>query len=82
MGRQAASNEAMRRLEADHSDDPCRVAGAHAYREEFDAAVRWLDRADAQKDFHIATSKGDPAFAKLAGDPRYRAWRRYMNLPP
>jgi hypothetical protein len=72
----------MRQLEADAAtEDPYEIAEGRAYRGEFDEALKWLERAGAQKDPGIAQAKGDPAFARYAGDPRYRAWLRKMNLP-
>jgi TolB-like protein len=83
MGRSAESNDAVQQLDADGATvDPYEVARGHAYRGEFEQALKWLERAGAQKDPEIAIwAKGDPAFANYVGDPRYRAWLRKMNLP-
>jgi hypothetical protein len=73
----------MRQLEAEAAaEDPYEVAEGRAYRGEFEEALKWLERAEAQKnvDVVVAGIKGDPAFARYTADPRYRAWLRKMNL--
>jgi TolB-like protein/Tfp pilus assembly protein PilF len=83
MGRRAESDQAMRQLEAEAAaEDPYEVAEGRAYRGEFEEALKWLERAEAQKnvDVVVAGIKGDPAFARYTADPRYRAWLRKMNL--
>jgi cytochrome c-type biogenesis protein CcmH/NrfG len=84
MGRRAESDQAMRQLEAEAAaEDPYEVAEGRASRGEFEEALKWLERAGAQKnvDLVVAAVKGDSAFARYTGDPRYRAWLRKMNLP-
>jgi tetratricopeptide (TPR) repeat protein len=84
MGRRAESDEAMRQLEAEAAaENPYEVAEGRAYRGELEEALKWLERTEAQKnvDLVVAGVKGDPAFARYTGDPRYRAWLRKMNLP-
>jgi adenylate cyclase len=84
MGRRAESDQAMRQLEAEAAvEDPYEVAEGRAYRGEFEEALKWLERAEVQKnvDVVVAGVKGDPAFARYTADPRYRAWLRSMNLP-
>jgi hypothetical protein len=48
---------------------------------EADEALKWLERAYAEKDSVLCIVKGDPAFKKIEGDPRYKAFLRKMNLP-
>jgi TolB-like protein/Tfp pilus assembly protein PilF len=84
MGRRAESEQTMRQLEAEAAAEaPYEVAQGRAYRGEFEEALKWLERAGAQKnvDVMITAVKGDPAFARYTGDPRYRAWLRKLNLP-
>jgi hypothetical protein len=84
MGRWAESDQAMRQLKTEAAaEDPYEVAEGRAYRGEFEEARKWLERAGRQKnvDVVVAAVKGDPAFARYTGDPRYRAWLRKMNLP-
>jgi len=77
------SDQAMRQLEVEWGPSkPYEVAQAHAYRDEMDLALPWLIRAAAQKDDWVAECTGDPAFAKFANDPRYRAWLKSANPPP
>jgi tetratricopeptide (TPR) repeat protein len=83
MRRKSASDQAMRQLEAEWGQrEPYEIAQAHAYRDEIDLALPWLDRAAASKDSWVAESMGDPAFAKFVNDPRYRAWLKSVNPPP
>jgi hypothetical protein len=56
------------------------IAGAYAYRGEFDEAFAWLDRAYSQKDAGLYLIKSDPFIKNLRGDPRYKAFLRKMNL--
>jgi hypothetical protein len=84
MGRRAESDQAMRQLEAKAAaEEPYEVAEGRAYRGEIEEALKWLERAEVQKnvDMVVAGVKGDPAFAQYTGDPRYRAFLRKMNLP-
>jgi TolB-like protein/Tfp pilus assembly protein PilF len=83
MGRKAESDAALAQMlksEANHR--PFYIAKIYAFRGEPDEALRWLDRAYAQKDptlfFHIV---GDPIMKSLKVDPRYKAFLEKMNLP-
>jgi len=53
----------------------------HAYRGRTQAALEWLDRAYAQRDIFLWLIKGDPLLKSLAGNPRYTAFLRKINLP-
>jgi hypothetical protein len=79
MGRRAESDQAMRQLEAEAAtEDPYEVAEGRAYRGEFEQALKWLERAGAQKNVDLLIAiKGDPAFARYT-------WRstRYDELYP
>ena len=57
------------------------IASVHAIRNEPDAAFKWLDRAFEQKDEDLYVIKGNPLFRNVAGDPRYKAFLKKMNLP-
>src|SRR5262249_22065222 len=62
MGRRAESDQAMRQLETEAAaEDPYEVAEGRAYRGEFEDALKWLERAAAQKnvDLVIVAVKGD-----------------------
>ncbi len=56
------------------------IARVHAYRGEVEQALQWLDRAYEQRDEDLWCVKGDPFFSNLAGEPRFQALLRKMNL--
>ncbi len=56
------------------------IARVHAYRGEVEQALQWLDRAYEQRDEDLWFVKGDPFFSNLAGEPRFQALLRKMNL--
>lgn len=56
------------------------IAEVYAFRGEHDAAVRWLERAYAQKDPSLYYVKGDPFLKKIEADPQYLAFLKKMNL--
>ncbi len=60
---------------------PFRVAHNYAYRGDRDLAFLWLERAYRKKDEALLGIVGDPLFAAIADDPRYRALLRSMKLP-
>jgi TolB-like protein len=80
-GRKAESDaqlaEAIRQNETDWPEG---IASVYAFRGEKDRAIEWLDRAYDARD-HLYLLKGNLLFKNLAGDPRYKAFLRKMNLP-
>ena len=82
LGRTGESDKALHRLIDSSADNwASGIAQVYAFRGEKDLAFKWLDRAYAQKDIELYLFKGDPAFARIANDPRYKAFLRRMNLP-
>jgi TolB-like protein/Tfp pilus assembly protein PilF len=82
MRRNAEADREVANLEADHSHDMAfPIAEVHAYRGRTQAALEWLDRAYAQRDIFLWLIKGDPLLKSLAGNPRYTAFLRKINLP-
>jgi TolB-like protein len=82
LGHRQASDAALEQLtQLAASDWAYGIAAAHAYRGEIDQAFTWLDRAYALKDVDLSIFKGNPVFAKIWPDPRYKAFLRKMNLP-
>jgi tetratricopeptide (TPR) repeat protein len=76
------ADAALARLEAQNAGDlALLIAEAYAFRGQKDSAFRWLERAYVQKDISFTLLMGDPLLKKLAGDPRYTAFLRKMNLP-
>ena len=81
LGSAADSNAALRSLIASGaSNDAYEVAQVYAYRGELTDALKWLERAYTQKDATLKWILRDPTMAKLASDPRYKAFLRKMNL--
>jgi tetratricopeptide (TPR) repeat protein len=56
------------------------VAEVYAFRGQLDDAMQWIERAFIQKDVGLYAIKGDPPLKNLAGDPRYKAFLKKMNL--
>ena len=83
LGRKADSDSALAKLLKGHAEQYAfRIAQVYGFRGETDEALKWLDRAYAQKDSGgLPVIKGDPAFRKIEGDARYKAFLRKMNLP-
>jgi adenylate cyclase len=82
MGRRAESDAALAKLVREHAQDNAfGIAETYAFRGELDEAFAWLERAYRQKDSGLYLIKGDQLLKSLAGDPRYSAFLRKMNLP-
>ena len=81
LGRKADSDVALAQMIKVGAARPFNVARGYAFRGEADEALKWLERAYAQKDSVLSIIKGDPAFRKIEGDPRYKAFLKKMNLP-
>jgi TolB-like protein len=60
---------------------PSEIARVYAFRGEKDRAFKWLDRAYELRDEDLYTTKGDPLFKNLEGDPRFKAFLKKLNLP-
>jgi TolB-like protein len=81
LGRRSDSDAALALLLRSQANRAFEVAGVYAFRGESDEALRWLERAYAQKDPYLCSVKGEATLKKLEGDPRYEAFLRKMNLP-
>ena len=82
LGRKADADSALALMKKKYADRrPFNIAEVHAWRGENDLAFDWLDRTYAQREPGLADIKLDPYFQRLAGDPRYKAFLRKMNLP-
>jgi TolB-like protein len=57
------------------------IAEVYGFRSQSDEAMNWLERAYAQKDPYLCYIKGDLLLKNLAGDPRFKAFLKKMNLP-
>jgi TolB-like protein/Flp pilus assembly protein TadD len=81
LGSKADSDAALRQTINSHASRPFLIARVYGFRGEPEEALKWLERAYAQKDTTLTIIKGDRAFRKIEGDPRYKAFLRKMNLP-
>jgi TolB-like protein/cytochrome c-type biogenesis protein CcmH/NrfG len=81
MGRKADSGAALALLETKYANYPFGIAEVYAFRGESNEALKWLDRAYAQKDIFLYNLKFSPPFQNLREDPRYKAFLKKMNLP-
>jgi tetratricopeptide (TPR) repeat protein len=82
LDREDESDEALRKLVAQGANNyPSEIAEVYAYRGNREEALKWLDRAYAQKDPALFLVKGDPWLENLEDDPRFKAFLRKINLP-
>jgi adenylate cyclase len=82
LGRRADSDTALEKYSAMHGDDDATgIAEIHAYRGDFNLALQWLERAYRQHESGLLFIKSDLFFRNIAGDPRFKALLRKMNLP-
>ena len=58
------------------------VAEAYAYSGDTERAFEWLDKAITLHDPGVVWSRRDDLFASIAGDPRFAAYLRRLNMPP
>jgi TolB-like protein/Flp pilus assembly protein TadD len=81
LGRKADSDKALAKMLERLTNHPYLIAQVYAYRGDTEEALKWLDRAYAQKDASLALLKSQEGLMKLQGDPRYKAFLKKMNLP-
>jgi TolB-like protein len=81
MGRKADSDAALAQMIKSQANHPFFISSVYAFRGETDEALKWLDRAYAQKDPALLLLKSELMFDNLEGDPRYKAFLRKMHLP-
>jgi hypothetical protein len=82
LGREKDSDAALAQMQKDYADKYAfGIAEVYAYRGEAEQALHWLDRAYVQKDSTLYMVKGEWPLRGLAGDSRYLAFLRKMNLP-
>ena len=81
--RKRDSAAALARLIHESGDTwPYSVAAVYAYRGERDKAFEWLEKGFASRDSdQLEGIRGDPEFAALRDDVRYKSILRKMNLP-
>jgi len=82
LGRKKESDAALSELIAKyHSSNAFEIAEIYAFRNQTDEAFEWLDRAYAQRDPSLMSTKMDPLLKSLHNDPRFAALLKKLNLP-
>jgi TolB-like protein/thioredoxin-like negative regulator of GroEL len=82
LGRRADSDAALARMLKEQADENAfGIAEVYAFRGQSDEAMRWFERAYAQKDAGLYWLKGELPLKNLEADPRFKAFLRKMNLP-
>lgn len=82
VGRKDQSDAALQALIANNgARSPFVIATVYAFRNQRDQAFTWLDRAYAQRDGDLASTRVEPLLKNLRSDPRYAALLKKLNLP-
>jgi tetratricopeptide (TPR) repeat protein len=82
LGREKESDASLSELIARyHADAAFQIADVYAFRNQSDKAFEWLDRAYAQRDNGLVTTKVEPLLKSLHNDPRFAAFLRKLKLP-
>jgi tetratricopeptide (TPR) repeat protein len=81
LGRKKESDAALRINDEYHASNAFEIATIYAFRNQTDEAFEWLDRAYAQRDPSMTSTKVEPLLKNLHHDPRYAALLKKLNLP-
>jgi TolB-like protein/cytochrome c-type biogenesis protein CcmH/NrfG len=81
LGRRTDADREIAALEQTPSDHPYLLAAIYASRNDSNRAFALLDLAYQQHNRSLPYLRTDDRFRNLAGDPRYKALLRKMNLP-
>jgi len=82
LGRKKESDAALRELVMKyHASNAFEIATIYAFRNQTDEAFEWLDRAYAQRDPSLMSTKVEPLLKSLHNDPRFAAFLKKLNLP-
>ena len=82
LGRKKESDAALRELMMKyHASNAFEIATIYAFRNQPDEAFEWLDRAYAQRDPSMMSTKVEPLLNSLHNDPRFAALLKKLNLP-
>ena len=81
LGREKESDAALSELIAMHPSNSFHIAEVYAFRNQFDEAFEWLDRAYGERDAGLIQTKVEPFLKSLRHDPRYAALLRKLNFP-
>jgi TolB-like protein len=82
LGNEEASDAALDELTEHYGEGAgYKVAAAHAYRGDFVAAFKWLERAFNSRDPMLAYVLTDPLLSRLHDDSRWEAFLAKLGLP-
>jgi tetratricopeptide (TPR) repeat protein len=82
LGRKKESDAALSELITKyHASNAFEIAMIYAFRNQTDEAFEWLDRAYAQRDPSMMSTKMAPLLKSLHNDPRFAALLKKLNLP-
>src|SRR5712672_3168554 len=82
LGRKKESDAALSELITKyHASNAFEIATIYAFRNQTDEAFEWLDRAYAQRDPSMMSTKLEPLLNSLHNDPRFAALLKKLNLP-
>jgi TolB-like protein/DNA-binding winged helix-turn-helix (wHTH) protein/Tfp pilus assembly protein PilF len=82
LGREKESDTALSELMIKYNaSNAYEIAQVYAFRNQTDEAFEWLDRAYAQRDPSLMSTKIDPLLKNVHSDPRYAAFLKKLNLP-
>ena len=82
LGRKRESDAALSELITRyHASNAFEIATTYAFRNQTDEAFEWLDRAYAQRDPSMMSTKVEPLLNSLHNDPRFAALLKKLNLP-
>jgi len=82
LGRKKESDAALSELITKYyASNAFEIATIYAFRNQSDEAFEWLDRAYAQRDPSMMSTKLEPLLNSLHNDPRFAALLKKLNLP-
>jgi TolB-like protein len=82
LGRKKEADAALSELTTKyHASNAFEIATIYAFRNQTDEAFEWLDRAYAQRDPSMMSTKVEPLLKSLHNDPRFAAFLKKLNLP-
>jgi tetratricopeptide (TPR) repeat protein len=82
LGRKEESDAALIELITKyHASDAFEIATIYAFRNQPDEAFEWLERAYAQRDPSLMSTKVEALLKNLHNDPRFAAFLKKLNLP-
>ncbi|MGD0504383.1 MAG: winged helix-turn-helix domain-containing protein [Steroidobacteraceae bacterium] len=80
-GRAPEAEAALQRLIAQNAaTDAYYIAMTYAYRDKKQLALKWLERAYAQRDDGLLEMMGEPLLKNISAEPRFHAILHAMNL--